>query len=75
MHAPIDVHFATVERIICYVKKDLGRGLLYTEGEELSVEAYMDANYVKILALCPEVMPRDSCPLGLVILGSGICCK
>lgn len=41
----IDVHFTVVERILCYLKKDLGRGFLYTKGKKLSVEAYADADW------------------------------
>lgn len=40
MHALTDVHFATVKRILCYLKKNSSKGLFYIKNEKLSVEAY-----------------------------------
>lgn len=44
MHAPRDVHLTTAERILCYLKKDPGRRLLYTKNKKNRIEVYIDAN-------------------------------
>ncbi|CAN6440880.1 unnamed protein product [Victoria cruziana] len=45
MHAPTSVHLAAVDRILCYLKKNPGKGFLYTRGNKVSVEAYTDADW------------------------------
>ncbi|CAN6447253.1 unnamed protein product [Victoria cruziana] len=36
MHVPMSVHLAAVDRILCCLKKNLGRGLFYIRGEKLN---------------------------------------
>lgn len=43
MYAPSNIHTRVVQRILCYLKKNPGRGLLYTKQEIVDLEAYMDA--------------------------------
>ncbi|CAN6440401.1 unnamed protein product [Victoria cruziana] len=45
MHAPSNTHMIAVQRILCYLKKNSGRGLLYTKQETLDIETYMDADW------------------------------
>lgn len=42
MHTPIDVHYVVVERILCYLKKNLGSGLLYSIQDTPDIDAYTD---------------------------------
>ncbi|CAN6470368.1 unnamed protein product [Victoria cruziana] len=45
MHAPTSIHLAAVDRILCYLKKNLGRSLLYTKREKVFIKAYTDADW------------------------------
>ena len=43
---PLEAHLEAVYRIIRYLKKDLGKGLLFTKSLNRSLEVYMDADRV-----------------------------
>ncbi|XP_049936458.1 retrovirus-related Pol polyprotein from transposon RE1 isoform X4 [Nymphaea colorata] len=45
MHAPTDMHLKAVDRILCYLKKNPGKRLLYVQQRSLEVEGYSDANW------------------------------
>lgn len=52
MHAPTDMYMQAVECIILYyLKKNLGKSLLFTKSEELSIEEYSDADWVGQLSM------------------------
>ncbi|CAN6448059.1 unnamed protein product [Victoria cruziana] len=45
MHAPTDVHMRATERILCYLKKNPGKGLLFTKSENMCIEGHSDADW------------------------------
>ena len=45
MQAPCTVHLDGVYRVLAYIKRALGKGLLYRKWGHLLVEAYSDASY------------------------------
>lgn len=46
MHSPTTVHLEVAYRILQYLKKNLGLGLLYVNNEIVRVEAYTDEDWV-----------------------------
>lgn len=44
IYVPINIHIQTVKRIVCYLKKKLGRGLLYRKQVNIKIKGYSDAN-------------------------------
>lgn len=44
IYAPINIHIQTVKRIVCHLKKKLGRGLLSRKQVNIKIEGYSDAN-------------------------------
>ena len=46
MHNLKEVHLWAAHRIIQYLKGTLGNGVLFKRGNELTLEAYTDSNYV-----------------------------
>lgn len=46
MHAPITNHLEATYRILRYLKKSLGMGLLYKKTDTLQVEAYTDDTFL-----------------------------
>ncbi|CAN6444973.1 unnamed protein product [Victoria cruziana] len=47
MHAPSNTHMRVVQRILCYLKKNPGRGLLYIKQETVDLEAYTDVDWAE----------------------------
>ena len=45
MHNPKENHLRAVYRILQYLKGTPGKGILFTKGEEMTLEAYTDADY------------------------------
>ncbi|CAN6458627.1 unnamed protein product [Victoria cruziana] len=45
MHAPTDVHMRATKRILCYLKKNPGKGLLFTKSENMCIEGHSDADW------------------------------
>ncbi|KAL5810082.1 hypothetical protein ACOSQ4_026650 [Xanthoceras sorbifolium] len=46
MHSPSEEHMKAVTRILQYLKSSPGKGIMFTQGNMLSVEGYTDANWV-----------------------------
>ena len=46
MHSPYEVRQEVVNRILRYLKSSPRKGILYSKGEGLKVEAYIDADWV-----------------------------
>lgn len=44
IHVLTYMHIQAAEHILCYLKKNLRKGLLFTKLEELSIEGYFDAD-------------------------------
>ena len=48
MHDPLEEHLEVVYQILRYLKKNLGRGLMFKKGgEDLTIEAYTDADWAR----------------------------
>ncbi|KAL5745205.1 hypothetical protein ACOSP7_026351 [Xanthoceras sorbifolium] len=45
MHSPSEEHMKAVTRILQYLKSLPGKGIMFTQGNMLSVEGYTDANW------------------------------
>lgn len=45
MHEPKEEHLQAVHRILSYLTATPGRGILFKKGEEMTLEAYTDADY------------------------------
>ena len=45
MHSPYEIHLEAVNRIIRYLKSSPGKGILYSKGNDLGVEAYTDSDW------------------------------
>ncbi|XP_049936825.1 retrovirus-related Pol polyprotein from transposon RE2 isoform X2 [Nymphaea colorata] len=45
MHAPTDCHWKSAERVLGYLKNNPGKGLLYTQQDQLNIEGYSDADW------------------------------
>ncbi|XP_015583366.2 secreted RxLR effector protein 161-like [Ricinus communis] len=45
IHSPGPTHFEVVFKILRYLKRTLGKGLLFKKGEYLLIEAYTDADW------------------------------
>lgn len=45
MYAPTDVHLTAAGWILCYLKKDMEKKLLYTKSKKFSVDTYTDADW------------------------------
>ena len=46
MHEPRMVHWEGALRVLAYIKRALGKGLIYRRHDHLRIEAYSDAGYV-----------------------------
>lgn len=44
MHAPSDTYMQTTERILSYLKKNLGKGSLFTRSNDMRIDGYYDAD-------------------------------
>ena len=49
MHSLREVHLEVVNKILCYLKFILGKGIMFERNEVLSLEAYSDADLVNSL--------------------------
>ncbi|KAI3744219.1 hypothetical protein L1987_57296 [Smallanthus sonchifolius] len=49
MHKPKTSHFNIALRLLRYLKKSPGKGVLFTKGESLSLKAYADSDWAKCL--------------------------
>lgn len=45
MHVLSNIQLMAVQRILCYLKKNLRRGLLYIKQKTIDLEAYIDTNW------------------------------
>ena len=45
MHSPSEDHMDAVIRILRYLKSSPGKGIMFTKGDALSVEGYIDADW------------------------------
>ena len=45
MHEPHMVHWEGALRVLAYIKRVLGKGLIYQRHDHLRIEAYSDAGY------------------------------
>ncbi|XP_026442778.1 uncharacterized protein LOC113342441 [Papaver somniferum] len=68
MHAPTDIHFLLVKRILRYLKGTIGLGLTLRKGDLSSVKAYIDSDW----AGCPDT--RRSTSDYAVFIGSSLIC-
>ena len=50
LHAPTDVHFQAIKRILCYIKGTLHYGLKFTSSSSMGLVAYSDVDWVG----CPD---------------------
>ena len=50
MHSPKEVHLEAIYKILHYLKFTPGKGILFKKNEELSLEAYTDADWAKSVA-------------------------
>lgn len=46
MHNPKETHLRAIYHILGYLKGTLGKGILFTVGNEMILEAYIDTDYV-----------------------------
>ena len=67
LHAPIDVHFQVVKRLIRYVKNTLHYGLKFTSSSSMGLVAYSDADW----ASCLDT--RRSTSGNVIFLGNKSC--
>lgn len=46
MYARTNVHMQDAKQILCYLEKNLGKGILITKQDEFSFEGYNDVDWV-----------------------------
>ena len=52
MHDPRKTHLQVVKKILQYLKKSLGRGLLFKRSEKIRMEVYPDVDYPGSIYSC-----------------------
>lgn len=51
MHTLTDIHMQVTERILCYLKKDSRKGLLFTKSKNIDIEGYSNGDWAVRLKL------------------------
>ena len=49
MHSSYEEHIEAVYKILRYLKRTLGKALLFKKGEHLKVEAYSNSNWTRAI--------------------------
>ncbi|XP_040957890.1 uncharacterized protein [Gossypium hirsutum] len=80
MHAPMNVHFMTLKRVLRYLCGTIDYGLLIQPSERLSLVGYVDANWGNLVSCCSKKQQVVSCSIteaeyrGLAAVAADVTC-